>query len=934
MSLEDVEREIALAESLLAQDLSTFGGATPASGGGSSSSFTPRVASSSSPERSPPASASTPLRGAFAASAAGAQPQPQPRALQSPSSSYSGAIAADRRQEILTRLANEPSPLQAAVADPASPLVPGGPHGATRTVGGDAGRATRSAHRHSSVAGGADPSAESRIAAAEELARREREETVQRLLREHDEKKSRLTTGMAGILGAKPPSPTTERSDIQRQLDAAGDRSAHVAGVRRATNTTPQRAARRKAGARPSSASPAVLPRQTKTSMARASAARQPSPRVSGPSWEIRGDSASSTNSAPRRPSSAPRQRQAEPRSSEQRFNEAMASAASPWSSESASSVGKKYRFSREELERQARAKLDTKVDANRSVSSRGDGSEAGSRHEVVASAEHIASLAQDKKQLYSEREAARLQTEERELQQFSFKPKVQAAARDDLEDAGAASAVGDRLHGEADDKAARREILKRQAEEREIKSHPWRPKTGRAPKVGGKQNAGGGGQARRFSAPALDRNRRPLHERVGELQRQKAAYHQHLRSAHEIADANLTFVPKISDKSELIVAKLEAGEYDDSESQAAQKARTKRAERVKASLRGDDDPFEPSLNEVSAAIVAAKPEFGGSGKDFLTRQTNYDRQRRAEAAESSYADPASTECSFKPQIGELSHVLAEAKEARHGEQFLDRIARLTYADKQSNNAIKEVMQAEYYSQFNYRPSTGPAAQQARASTLDELTTNRTTRAKLAKSKHAEGRNFRKEHPFRPVINPSSARRTVHRTQGERLDVADSAALIPTINRTRKQREMKLAEQRTRGEYDELKECTFTPELCVPPRERRRSEPVAVRGLARHMEKAEMTRRKAEEQKQREEEVFYLPGGKRKPGVRLELGRKFTTPKPFSMSTNRSSVRKNRHSRDDHRNPAQVEECTFRPKTNASVSADLLHRLMHDTPVR
>lgn len=84
----------------------------------------------------------------------------------------------------------------------------------------------------------------------------------------------------------------------------------------------------------------------------------------------------------------------------------------------------------------------------------------------------------------------------------------------------------------------------------------------------------------------------------------------------------------------------------------------------------------------------------------------------------------------------------------------------------------------------------------------------------------------------------------------------------------------KLEEVRNRQQYDELQDCTFAPAINstrAPSRSR-----VHVRGVASHLEKHKLAKKKVEEAEQRKAEVFILnPKAPRA---------KYTIAKPFDLS--------------------------------------------------
>ena len=110
-----------------------------------------------------------------------------------------------------------------------------------------------------------------------------------------------------------------------------------------------------------------------------------------------------------------------------------------------------------------------------------------------------------------------------------------------------------------------------------------------------------------------------------------------------------------------------------------------------------------------------------------------------------------------------------------------------------------------------------------------------------------------------------------------------------------------------RTELKELKECTFQPQITVYPGSAPEGTSNVIKGLDRHLELKELTARKKEEQKEREEEVF---GVKNVDSMRrVEDGTTVTAPFHLSESDSRPS-RAVLELREKEK-----EELTFQPAT-------------------
>ncbi len=102
--------------------------------------------------------------------------------------------------------------------------------------------------------------------------------------------------------------------------------------------------------------------------------------------------------------------------------------------------------------------------------------------------------------------------------------------------------------------------------------------------------------------------------------------------------------------------------------------------------------------------------------------------------------------------------------------------------------------------------------------------------------------------------------------------------LTQRIKDKERQKMAQCLQVKKKKEYEELKECTFTPAIkrTVP---KQPSGPIVVRGLGRHLELKELAQRQSEEKAERERKAFLtqLSSSSTKP---------YTVPAPFHLSSN------------------------------------------------
>ena len=109
------------------------------------------------------------------------------------------------------------------------------------------------------------------------------------------------------------------------------------------------------------------------------------------------------------------------------------------------------------------------------------------------------------------------------------------------------------------------------------------------------------------------------------------------------------------------------------------------------------------------------------------------------------------------------------------------------------------------------------------------------------------------------------------------MDVTDVDTLTQRIKDKEREKMSQCQQVKKKKEYEELKECTFTPAIkrTVP---KQPPGPIVVRGLGRHLELKELAQRQAEDKAERERKAFL---------TNVSSSQKtYTVPAPFQLSSN------------------------------------------------
>ena len=467
------------------------------------------------------------------------------------------------------------------------------------------------------------------------------------------------------------------------------------------------------------------------------------------------------------------------------------------------------------------------------------------------------------------------------------------------------------RLHHEADNKVAVRERAKRAMEEAQLAEWSFTPRINQASQ----------------QLVERDPNYRPIHERVVELQRKKKESLHQLRIDQEQKDANLTFKPSLNEASRALNAKNSSRSSGDVTSRLMQQNQemVKRKHQMEAEHQRKlslEHTFEPAINPNSEKILAQNKMFQAP---FLQRQQAYadaSKQKKQQAAQHEGDD-----CTFQPNIGNADQVLKETGHHTIGETFLERIERMAHVDAERKKAQQQQAEHQFYSQFTFEPRTNRKPVQGREGNVYEaLYKNEAgTRAKQQLVDAAEEK-FEMEHTFRPDVELGYNRKQYSEGQLDKwqLKLSEPDQISLKIEQQRAEREAKIEESRRHREFEELKECTFQPNVCKKWRAKEESEPIIVRGLGRHLELREMAKRQEEEAAQREAEVFKLQPSPNVSG--------YTVPEPFKLSGTAPDARREKRRERVRKEAweAEMGECTFQPNTKNMSNRELINQILND----
>jgi len=520
-----------------------------------------------------------------------------------------------------------------------------------------------------------------------------------------------------------------------------------------------------------------------------------------------------------------------------------------------------------------------------------------GHRAQPLTLEDRIQVLAEPRSSRWEQYAKRRAEAEANAAVECSFRPKVGRPPQRRQDVAGAdGGSVVERLMGSAKDRQQKRDQARAELEQAQLAECSFQPRVN--------------------DAKLNKEEYRPIHERIGDIQRAK---HEKLAAARLSAQAGEddgAGRPRINPRS----AKLAARRRSMDAQQMAAALRASKSE-MDLAVKEAEYTFAPRINPNSERILQQAAKEESLPESFLERQRFYQRQR-LEKKQLMQQQAEDKDCTFQPAVGfnDVTLGLSRGHSVNLGESTDEMMERLTFVDRQRREHAQQARLAELQAgECTFKPSINEKSRKmARKKPLTELASNERARRAREEAERKAAEEWRQEHTFKPAIRKSAVKRT-----GEvPLQVAgtDPSVLLQRIAAYREEKEAKLLEARAAREEAELLECTFTPEVnqgVAPP-----GAPVVVRGLGRHMELQDLARRQREEQEKREAETFITnPQGHSQP---------FTVPKPFKLATgNPERAARAARIRED-KEAAEMQECTFTPATNQRANRELIAAILGD----
>lgn len=346
-----------------------------------------------------------------------------------------------------------------------------------------------------------------------------------------------------------------------------------------------------------------------------------------------------------------------------------------------------------------------------------------------------------------------------------------------------------------------------------------------------------------------------PMHERVGEVLRSRHEKLAQLKMEVE-AEEQCVFRPQLNPRS------LRIAERGRTRSASPALRRRSSCSDVPSGAPHDATPQRTLVNPHSQRIL----DSAGTPQDFLERQALFEQRRRERAAHLSAAltQRHASEEGLRLSAARSSQLLAASGRCeRLCESFLERVERLAGGEAQRRAAKQAALRHAHLAQFSFAPAINPRSRAiGRSHNVEELSAPR---------RPASGEDDG---------NASQADQQLRAPQ-RRMSQQEVEELVERLTSGQQCVRQRTLEQCGREEYEQLKECTFSPHITnkVP----HRKVDAAIRGLCRHLELKAMAARQAQERQRVEDRVFlHHPRGN---------PQHVTVPQPFELGRRQKPTR-------------------------------------------
>lgn len=608
-----------------------------------------------------------------------------------------------------------------------------------------------------------------------------------------------------------------------------------------------------------------------------------------------------------------------------------------------------------------------------------------------ATSAAALSRLAQPRNEIYKERESLRREQEALKLAEAgcTFKPSLCEGTEKRVAAAAAASReevvkpLPERLMEKKKASEQARRIRQAKVLEEQARECTFRPVLYTS------ASSGSGGRvppsSTLISPSQCPKREKPLHERLGDVQRARREHLARLRAEREeVRAAEWTFQPRLCGMTEGMARQRRLGNGNSDTGTDQEKVKhplgrqsstfsrlvrdserflQQRMARRSASeaRRHVDCRFAPTLAQKTDELLVK----AGWPSGFEARQQLWEDYRREKAVAVEQAMAAEEERWFKPVLEPKSEaIVARIRSLREskGHESDERpnlqgsvVHRLAVEERARREAARQARTMAALSEFHYEPSINPLSRAlGRSSDIEELTYN--WRGVVARNKAAEEAQARFEaactfqpeisnvHSYtslqRPALGSRSGHvssksviaKTVARNHGKVKDRSLSGAQQPTSAGGEDRwglKEAQAADTRAAREAEELKACTWSPLLTKNmsrPRMDRHQSPVLVRGLGKFLARSQAAAQ--QRQGQASATAALAVGGARMRTNCVPSLYTMTTSRPFRLSSRPQDQRGSQAKVRSEIERLARSSLTFRPQTIERRKQAVLHKLL------
>ena len=469
---------------------------------------------------------------------------------------------------------------------------------------------------------------------------------------------------------------------------------------------------------------------------------------------------------------------------------------------------------------------------------------------------------------------------------------------------------VSDRLYNLHNQLKIKREKLKREFEDNDIKQYSFAPEINEKSKI--------------IMNKYNNNNNKNLYERGEEFEKSKENFIRlkKIEQEKEMAKNNKPFISEKSKELALISRQYnnDFNENDDIFTRLYnQNIRNEKHPHQNKDLK--ECSFFPKCNN-SLYFTENEDGFNNNGniEDFLERQKIYEEIKKEKIEKKINKNNEKNNFDFKPKINLTSEILMKTNEQRIMENKNDKFNRL-YNDAQKIKERKEQLENFYNAQFDFKPKINELSKFiAKDFNNNNINNNNNSTIHSEYINNLTKNNFHNQNyideecTFKPNIYKNNNYNYV------KSNYKNDDGILDRITQEQKNKIEKIKDMQNIQNQHNFEECNFSPEINKKMPNFEENKPIYMKGMAKYLNQMEKARQAKREKEQREKEVFIT-------GENWNKNNLITVPKPFKLSyQNNKKINDIKKLRENE----EMKECTFKPKTNESKNKEIIKQLLKD----